>query len=110
MYFLDNGGIVIDNPGTREVGIADADVGIESVFDEIGLLSRQCRFVDCTHTHEPGCAVVQALESKELDMGKYDNYMKLKKEAEFYKMDEVEKRAKDRKFGRFIKKYRSMKV
>jgi ribosome biogenesis GTPase len=105
MYFLDNGGIVIDNPGTREVGIADSDIGLENVFDEISLLSHKCRFVNCTHMHEPDCAVLKAVEQKELDKGKYINYIKLRKESEFYKMNKVEKRAKDRKFGQFIKKF-----
>lgn len=108
MYFLDNGGIVIDNPGTREVGIANSDIGIENVFDEISLLSRKCRFVNCTHTHEPNCAVLKAVEQKRLDKGKYDNYIKLKKESDFYRMNEVEKRVKDRKFGQFVKKYYDM--
>lgn len=108
MYFLDNGGIVIDNPGTREVGIANSDIGIENVFDEISLLSHKCRFVNCTHMHEPDCAVLKAVEQKELDNEKYLNFIKLKKESEFYKMNEVEKRAKDRKFGQFIKKYHDM--
>ncbi len=108
MYFLENGGIVIDNPGTREVGIADSDVGLENVFDEISNLSLKCRFANCTHMHEPGCAVLKAVEQKELDEGKYLNFLKLKKESEFYKMNEVEKREKDRKFGKFIKKYHDM--
>lgn len=108
MYFLDNGGIVIDNPGTREVGIANSEVGLENVFDEISLLSHNCRFANCTHMHEPDCAVLKAVEQKELDKGKYINFIKLKKESEFYKMNEVEKRAKDRKFGQFVKKYYDM--
>jgi ribosome biogenesis GTPase / thiamine phosphate phosphatase len=108
MYFLDNGGVVIDNPGTREVGIADSDIGMEKVFDEISLLSHKCRFTNCTHTHEPGCAVLQALEQEGLDDEKYDNYIKLKKESDFYKMSDTEKREKDRKFGRLVKKYHDM--
>jgi len=64
MYFLENGGIVIDNPGTREVGIANADTGIENVFDEISLLFKNCKFSDCTHLHEPGCAVLKSMEEK----------------------------------------------
>jgi ribosome biogenesis GTPase / thiamine phosphate phosphatase len=108
MYFLENGGIVIDNPGTREVGIADSDIGLENVFDEISLLSHKCKFANCTHIHEPDCAILTAVKQKELDKGKYDNYIKLKKESDFYKMNEVEKRAKDRKFGQFVKKYYDM--
>jgi ribosome biogenesis GTPase / thiamine phosphate phosphatase len=104
MYFLENGGIVIDNPGTREVGILDSNIGIENVFDEIINIAGNCKYTDCTHTHEPGCAVLKAIEDKEIDENKYKNYIKLKKEAEFYKMNKVEKREKDRKFGKFVKK------
>jgi ribosome biogenesis GTPase / thiamine phosphate phosphatase len=104
MYFLENGGLLIDNPGTREVGIAGSDKGMENVFDEISLLSQNCRFSDCSHTNEPGCAVLKALNEEVLDRDRYANYMKLQKESEFYKMTELEKREKDRKFGKFIKK------
>jgi ribosome biogenesis GTPase len=104
MYFLKNGGLVIDNPGTREVGITDSDAGIEIVFDEISKLSKQCRYADCTHTREPGCMVLKALKDESLDEDKYDNYLKLKKEANFYRMTSVEKREKDRKFGKYVKK------
>ncbi len=104
MYFLTNGGMVIDNPGTREVGMGDLETGMENVFDEIGSLSPNCRFTDCTHTNEPNCAILEAVEVGELDKDKYANYLKLRKESEFYKMGEIERRAKDRKFGKFIKK------
>ena len=104
MYFLENGGNVIDNPGTREVAIAEAVVGIENVFDEIILLSKECKYADCAHIHEPGCAVLQAVKDGKLDQAKYQNYIKLKRENEFYEMTDLEKRKKDRKFGQFIKK------
>ncbi|MFZ2026403.1 MAG: ribosome small subunit-dependent GTPase A [Microgenomates group bacterium] len=104
MYFLENGGLVIDNPGTREVGVADSEVGIETVFDEISHLAKECRYSDCTHMHEPGCIVLKAVEDEKLDKDKYTNFIKLKKEAQFYKMTNIEKREKDRKFGKFIKK------
>jgi len=104
MYFLENGGILIDNPGIREVGIADANEGIEDTFNEIASLSKNCKYYDCTHKHEPGCAVLNAVKIKKLDENKYLNYVKLKKETEYYEMTEFEKRRKDRKFGRFVKK------
>jgi ribosome biogenesis GTPase len=104
MHFLEDGGIVIDNPGTREVGIADARIGIVNVFDEIASLSKWCKYADCTHTHEPRCAVLKAVEDNELDRDKYQNYIKLKKENEYYEMTDLEKRRKDRKFGQFVKK------
>jgi ribosome biogenesis GTPase len=108
MHFLNGGGIVIDNPGTREVGLTDIDVGINEVFDEIILLSRTCKFSDCTHKNEPGCVVLESVEKGMLDKNKYNNYLKLKKEAEFYEMTDLEKRTKDRKFGKFIKKAQDM--
>jgi len=104
IYFLENGGIVIDNPGMREVGMVDSSIGIGNVFGEITALSEDCKYVNCTHTHEPGCAVVDAVKSKELDESKYLNYIKLKKETEYYSMTEFEKRRKDRQFGKFVKK------
>jgi len=103
MYFLSNGGIVIDNPGLREVGMTDASAGIDSLFDEITALGGRCIYVDCTHTHEPGCAVRAELEAGRLDAGKYANYINLKKEAEHYEMSEFEKKEKRRRFGKFIK-------
>jgi ribosome biogenesis GTPase / thiamine phosphate phosphatase len=104
MYFLKNGGIVIDNPGMREVGLTDTDTGINNIFDEITILAKGCKFVDCSHISEPGCAVLLALESGELDAEKYSNYINLKKESEYYSMSELERKEKDRQFGKFIKK------
>jgi len=104
MYFLENGGIVIDNPGVREVGMVDIDVESGEVFSEIVALSRECKYADCTHTREPKCAVLGAVESGELDRGAYENYVKLKKESDHYAMSKREKRNKDRKFGKFVKK------
>jgi ribosome biogenesis GTPase len=110
MYFLParregagNGGIVIDNPGMREIGTADASEGVNSLFDEITRLSEKCKYKDCTHTHEAGCEVLSAVESEKIDKEKYLNYLNLKKESEYYKMSETEKREKDRDFGKFIK-------
>jgi ribosome biogenesis GTPase len=103
MYFLDSG-IVIDNPGMREVGSAEADEGVENLFEEINLLATRCKYADCTHTHEPDCAILNAIESGELDKNKYENYLSLKKEAEFYKKTSHEKKQKDRNFGKYLKK------
>jgi ribosome biogenesis GTPase len=104
MYFLENGGIVIDNPGMREVGMTDVGDGIDSLFDEITSLARKCKYVDCTHIHEPGCAVLSAIKSGRLDEDRYNNYLCLKKEAEYYEMTELEKKQKNSQFGKFVKK------
>ena len=104
MYFLENGGIVIDNPGVREVGMTDTNTGIDSLFDEIIILAIKCKFGNCTHIQEPGCEVLSALKSGTLNQDKYSNYMSLKKETEYYEMTELEKKEKDRQFGKFINK------
>lgn len=104
MYFLENGGIVIDNPGMREVGLTDTNDGVDDLFDEISVLGGECKYADCTHMHEPGCAVIKALESEELDKEKYANFLNLKKEVEYYGMTRYERRQKKRQFGRYIKK------
>ncbi|HOW60202.1 MAG TPA: ribosome small subunit-dependent GTPase A [Candidatus Moranbacteria bacterium] len=103
MYFLTNGGIVIDNPGVREVGMTDTGAGVNDLFDEINALSKNCKFVDCTHTQEPGCAVLVELQAGKLDESKYANYISLKREAEHYEMSEIEKKEKNRSFGKFLK-------
>lgn len=103
MYFLQSGGIVIDNPGLREVGMADADIGIDDFFDEITDLGRNCKYKDCTHVHEDGCKVLEALNAGELDAEKYANYINLKKETEFSELSNYGRREKDKKFGKFLK-------
>jgi ribosome biogenesis GTPase len=96
-------GILIDNPGMREVGIADATDGLEITFEEIIELSKDCRFKDCTHTTEVGCAVIKAVESGEIDGSSYDNYLKMEREKEHYESTLAEKRKKDKDFGKMIK-------
>jgi len=104
MYFLDNGGIVIDNPGMREVGVTDTTPDIDNFFDEIIALSNSCKYADCAHVNEPGCEVLSALKSGKLDENRYLNFMSLKKEAEYNEMSDYEKNEKDRRFGKFINK------
>ena len=76
---LPNGGVVIDTPGMRELGIVSAD--LESAFSDIEALESQCKFADCKHQSEPGCAVRQALENGEIDARRLQNYLKVKREA-----------------------------
>jgi ribosome biogenesis GTPase len=104
MYILEDGGILIDNPGMREIGMTDARAGLDDAFSEITALAGKCRFVDCTHAHEPGCAVREAVARGELDKDSYANYLKLCREADYYEMTRLEKRRKDREFGRFVNK------
>lgn len=103
MYFLKNGGIVIDNPGIREVGITNVNVGVDNLFDEIIELGKKCKYNDCAHINEPGCKVLEAVKEGKLDEAKYNNYINLKKETEYSEMTDFKKKEKDRNFGRFIK-------
>jgi ribosome biogenesis GTPase len=103
MYFLKGGGIVIDNPGVREVGMTDASAGVDNIFDEITALAKNCKYADCTHMHEPDCAVLEAVNLGKLDKGRYANYVSLKKETEHYEMTKLEKKQKTRQFGKFLK-------
>lgn len=103
LLVLENGAMVIDNPGMREFGLLGAGDGIEASYADIMARASHCRFRDCTHTNEPGCSVLQALASGEIDEGHYANFLKLKRESEFQQMSHAEKRQKDKDFGRFIK-------
>ena len=85
---LKNDAMIIDTPGMRELGLWDVSEGLDIVFDEIEELSKKCKFKDCAHEKEPGCAVRAALESGELPRERWDNYIKLKKEAMFAKQKE----------------------
>jgi len=100
---LEGGALVIDNPGMREFGILGAEGGIGGSFSDITAVASDCRYRDCSHTNEPGCAVLEALNSGEIGHEHYENYLKLREESEFYEMSYAEKRKKDRDFGRYIK-------
>jgi ribosome biogenesis GTPase / thiamine phosphate phosphatase len=102
-YFTANGGIIIDNPGSREVGVADASTGLGMVFADIASIANTCRFKDCKHANEPGCAVQLALNTNTINVSQYENYQKLQKEAEHYERSTYEKHLKDKEFGKFIK-------
>ncbi len=103
LVVLGNGAMVIDTPGMRELGVLGIGQGFDGGFEEIAALSAHCRYADCRHQREPGCAVRAALEKGELHHDRYANYLKLKKESEYHGMSSLEKRKKDRNFGRFLK-------
>jgi len=104
---LENGGILIDNPGMREVGIADAKTGLEKTFDYILQLSKSCKFKDCTHVHEAGCAVIEAVEKGEIGQAAYKNYLKLEREQAHFESTTAERRKKDKEFGKMLKNYKN---
>lgn len=106
LIVLENGGILIDNPGMREVGIADSSNGVEKTFDKIIDMSSNCKFKDCTHTSEIGCAVLRAVDIGELDIGSYENYQKMEREKAHFERSVAEKRKKDKDLGKIIKNYK----
>lgn len=109
LIVLENGSILIDNPGMREVGITDSPGGIEETFNVVQVLAENCRFKDCTHTGEVGCAVTQALEEGELDRSTLENYLKTEKERAHFEMSIAEKRKRDKEFGKMIKTFKKVK-
>jgi len=103
LIILEGGALVIDNPGMRELGILGAEGGMGSSFSDITGLASGCRYGNCSHSSEPGCAVREAVNSGDLSQEHYDNYLKLRGESAFHQLSYGEKRRKDRDFGRFIK-------
>lgn len=103
---LDSGAIIIDNPGMREAGLADASEGIETMFDQISTLAKNCRFSNCTHTSEKGCAIIEALENGTLDQAAHENLMKMQKEQKRYELSVEEKHRTDKIFGKMLKNYK----
>ncbi|MCC6543747.1 MAG: ribosome small subunit-dependent GTPase A [Nitrospirae bacterium] len=103
LIILDQGAMLIDTPGMRELGIPGAGEGIDDSFSDIVELSLSCRFTNCSHTNIPGCAVLTAMENGELNEDHYRNYLKLRKESEHYQMSYAEKRKKDKTFGRVVR-------
>ncbi|MES9945139.1 MAG: ribosome small subunit-dependent GTPase A [Candidatus Thiodiazotropha sp.] len=100
---LDNGAMIIDTPGMRELGSMFVDEGLEETFSEIVELSQGCKFSNCSHTNEKGCAILAAIGAGDLSARRYQNYLKMKKESEFNQMSYLEKRKKDRDFGKLVK-------
>lgn len=103
LIVLDQGAMLIDTPGMRELGLVGAGDGVTIGFEDLFKLSANCRYANCSHEHESGCAVRAAVESGQLGEDRYSSYIKLKKESEYHEMSYLDKRKKDKAFGRFIK-------
>jgi len=99
----DQGAMLIDTPGMRELGNIGVSSGLEESFADIWSLSKTCRFANCTHTPEVGCALLNAIENGTLRVDRYQSFLKLMKESEYNELSYAEKRRRDRKFGLFVK-------
>ena len=100
---LENGAMIIDTPGMRELGSMSVDDGLDETFPEILELSQICKFANCSHVNEEGCAILAAIKAGDLSEQRYQNYLKMKKESEFNQMSYLEKRKKDKSFGKLVK-------
>lgn len=103
LNILKNGAMLIDTPGMRELGNIGSESGINNTFEEIAKLSRQCYFRNCSHIQEDGCAVLAALKDGTIPQERYQNYIKMNKESIYHEMSYLEKRRKNKQFGKFIK-------
>lgn len=110
LHLLPSGGLLIDMPGMRELQLADCEHGIEQTFPEISRLSQLCKFSDCQHVAEPGCAVQEAIESGELDRRRLESYVKLNKEQAYNTATLSEKRQRDRDLGKYYRQVLAAKT
>jgi ribosome biogenesis GTPase len=109
LHLLPGGGLLLDSPGMRELGIADVESGLASAFEDVEALAELCRFNDCAHATEPGCAVQAAIAAGELDERRLESYRKLKREEVYNTETVAERHARVRQFARMVKEHQSQK-
>jgi len=109
LIVLERGGLLVDTPGMRELGMLGVREGIGDTFADINALAQGCRYADCRHAGEPGCEVRAAIERRELSEEHLQNLLKLQKEADFNDLSYVDRRKKDRAFGRFLHTFKKGK-
>jgi ribosome biogenesis GTPase len=107
LHELPGGGVVIDSPGIREVGLAGDEESVDATFADVEELGQECHFADCGHTGEPGCAVALAVAAGELTQARLDDYLGLRREAmaAALRADEPERRRAERRMGRVLRAY-----
>jgi ribosome biogenesis GTPase len=110
LHRIPQGGLLLDTPGMRELQLADCDDGVNTTFTDITSLAEQCRFGNCQHDSEPGCAVQNAIDRGELKARRLSSYQKLMREQAFNSATLAEKRARDKSFGKMIKTHLSDKT
>ena len=103
LIVLENGAILIDTPGMRELGITDDIEGVTATFEEITSLSLDCKFPDCTHTDEAGCAVTEAVSKGDISSETLRNFKKMIREQQRFTKSVAEKRKKDKEFEKMCK-------
>ncbi|MFZ5515937.1 MAG: ribosome small subunit-dependent GTPase A [Candidatus Zhuqueibacterota bacterium] len=111
LIVIPESGLLIDTPGMRELQLWSADGGLGDVFSDFDELAKSCRFSDCTHRSEIGCAVIAAVEDGRIEPWRYENYLKMRKELDFLaekqsQMGELNKKRRFKEFSRVIKNYK----
>jgi len=106
LFVMEDGGIIIDTPGMKELGMTDNEKGIKTTFLEIYDISLKCKFPDCKHINETGCAVIEALNNGTIEKDSFDNFQKIQVEQERFQTTVAEKRKKDKEFGKMVKNYK----
>jgi ribosome biogenesis GTPase len=108
LILLEHGGMIIDTPGMRELGNIEISAGLSETFSDLANFAQNCRFKDCTHIEEPGCSVKKAVKEGVLSAKRYRNYLKIRKESEYYETSYLERRKKDKKFGKICREAKEM--
>ncbi len=106
LFILDNGSIIIDTPGMRELGVTEEEKGIETAFEQISELGRKCKFPDCRHEDENGCAVLEAVNNGLIDNASLISYKRIRADQQRFQTTVAEKRRKDKEFGKMLKNYK----
>lgn len=109
LHILPNGCAVLDTPGVRELQLTDAEEGVAEVFSDLDELSLECRFNNCTHVSEPGCAVQAALKRGDIDQPRLARWRKLVAEDQHNTASIAQRRSKDKAFGKMIKQAKKHK-
>ena len=109
MVALEGSGVLIDTPGVREFGLALEDPDTLADTLDISDYAESCRFPDCGHTNEPGCAVLEAVDSGAIDRKIYESYLKLRREAWHFSSSEHEKRKRDKSFSKLVDEVKKQK-
>lgn len=103
LIMLPNGAMIIDTPGMRELGMWNAESGINKTFNDIERYSQICKYSNCTHTNEPGCRILEAIEKGELQRERFEQYLKLQKESQYNTDSERYLKNKKKKFKEISK-------
>lgn len=110
MVLLPGSGVLIDTPGVKLFGVTnDNSENLSDILD-ISAYESRCRFTDCQHVNEKGCAVIEAVGNGEIESGVYENYLKLRREAWRFSTSEHEKRKKDKTFSKLVDEVKKRKA